>query len=419
MRRPFKSQTSPALFGGIALCSHFQAIYSLPLQRQVGYEGLLRGVTPGGTTVSPFDLFAKALIEGSTNTLDRMSHATHLDQAAGWLPERTWLFLNLTPASFIDDGYARQLAELAHESGVRPEEIVIELLESDSSDISLFAQATKAFRSQGFLVAVDDFGAGHSNLDRLLTLQPDIVKLDRSLVRADQPDMRDSLMPKLVSLLHEAGMLVVAEGIETEADLLLAARSGVDFAQGFLFGRPQPGPTDHASARQQIEGIFDTLAHTRQTSQLATDLLLMPYRTRAAEAAERMLAGMEAGLACVDLLELPFAMTCFFLDDCGRECIPSIDAAGARHPPARFAPLHDPSNGRWDNRPYFVDAIAQPRRIVVSTPYLSAMGTPLCVTISIAITYRSHPIVFGLDLDWGGLSAPAASLMPPSSERSA
>jgi hypothetical protein len=189
--------------------------------------------------------------------------------------------------------------------------------------------------------------------------------------------------------------------------------------QGFLFGQPQPGASDHESARQQIESVFDTLAHTRQTSQLATDLLLMPYRTRAAEAAERMLSGVAAELACADLLQLPCAMTCFFLDDGGRECIPAMDAAATLPPPARFAPLSDPSSGRWDNRPYFVDAIAQPRRIVVSAPYLSAMGTMLCVTISIAITYRSNPIVFGLDLDWGRLSAPAASLMPPSGERTA
>jgi EAL domain-containing protein (putative c-di-GMP-specific phosphodiesterase class I) len=417
MRRDPDMPPSSATFGGIALRSHFQPIYSLPLQRPVGYEGLLRGTAPCGAMVSPFDLFAKALVEGTTGALDRMSHATHLERAASWLPERTWLFVNVTPASFIDEGYAQHLAACARDAGVAPEAIVIELLESDSSDIALFAEASAAFREQGFLVAVDDFGAGHSNLDRLLTLQPDIVKLDRSLVRADQPDIRDALMPKLVGLLHEAGMLVVAEGIETEADLLLAARSGVDFVQGFLFGQPQPEPSGTDCARRQIETVFDTLAHTRQTSQLAIDLLLMPYRTRVAEAAERMLSGMEADRACADLLQLPCATTCFFLDDTGRECIPAMDAAGTRPPLARFAPLSDPSSGRWDNRPYFVDAIAQPQHLAVSAPYLSAMGTTLCVTISIAFAYRGNPIVLGLDLDWSRLSAPAANLMPASAER--
>lgn len=417
MRHVINHAPPDSSFDGIALFSHFQPIYSLPLQRQVGYEALLRGATPEGELVSPFDLFAKAVVAGSMGALDRRSHATHLHRATGWLPERTWLFLNVTPANFVDTAYARELALLARNFGVRPEEIVIELLESDSSDISAFAAATRAFRSLGFLVAVDDFGAGHSNLDRLLTLRPDIVKLDRSLIRADQPDMRDSLMPKLVSLLHESGMLVVAEGIETETDLLLAARSGVDFVQGFLLGRPQSVPSLAGAATQQIEDVFDTLAHTRQTSQLAADLLLMPYRTRMAEAAERLLSGMAASLACTDVLQLACTTSCFFLDEGGRECIPVMEGAGAKLAGARFAPLSDPSSGRWDNRPYFVDAIAQAQRIVVGAPYLSATGAALCVTLSIFITHRGKPIVFGLDLDWGRLSAPAASLMPPSGER--
>ena len=414
MRRALGKPPPQAAFDGILLCSHFQPIYSLPHQRQVGYEALLRGIAPGGALLGPFELFAKAIVEHSTGGLDRLSHATHLHNAAQWLPSQTWLFLNVTPPSFIDPGYARQLADLARESGVRPEEIVIELLESGGSDGCAFAHATQAFRSQGFLVAVDDFGAGHSNLDRLLTLRPDIVKLDRSLIHAHQPDLRESVMPKLVSLLHEAGMLVVAEGIETEEDLLLAARSGVDFAQGFLFGQPGPGHSPEEAATQQIETVFDTLAHTRKTRELAMDLLLMPYRTRFAEAAERMWAGVLPEHACEDLLALPCTLSCFFLDQGGRESIPAIQGAGAAPVAARLAPLGKSSIARWDNRPYFVDALAQPQRLIVSTPYLSATGTGLCVTLSIFINYRGESLVLGADLNWERLAATAAGLLPPS-----
>ena len=199
MRRALRNAPPQTAFDGIVLCSLFQPIYSLPHQRQVGYEALLRGVPSAGALLAPFELFAKAIVESSTSTLDRLSHVTHLHNAAKWLPGQTWLFLNVTPASFIDPGYAQQLAEAARESGIPPEAIVIELLESGGSDVCAFAQATQAFRSHGFLVAVDDFGAGHSNLDRLLTLRPDIVKLDRSLIHAHQPDLRESLMPKLVT----------------------------------------------------------------------------------------------------------------------------------------------------------------------------------------------------------------------------
>ncbi|HEV7835285.1 MAG TPA: EAL domain-containing protein [Caballeronia sp.] len=413
-RRALGKPPPQAAFDGIVLCSHFQPIYSLPHQRQAGYEALLRGVASAGGLLAPFELFAKAVVENSTGALDRLSHVTHLHNAAGWLPGQSWLFLNVTPASFIDPGYARQLADLARESGMRPEEIVIELLESGGNDVCAFAQATQAFRSQGFLVAVDDFGAGHSNLDRLLTLRPDIVKLDRSLIHAHQPDLRESVMPKLVSLLHEAGMLVVAEGIETKEDLLLAARSGADLVQGFLFGQAGPGSSPEEAATQQIESVFDTLAHTRQARELAVDLLLMPYRTRFAEAAERMWAGALPQRACENLRALPCTGSCFFLDQGGRECIPMIAGAGAAPIAPRLAPLSKPSIGRWDNRPYFVDALAHPQQLMVSAPYLSATGTGLCVTLSVFINYRGDPIVFGADLDWERLAASATGLLSPS-----
>jgi EAL domain-containing protein (putative c-di-GMP-specific phosphodiesterase class I) len=414
MRRSLGKLRPQAAFDGIMLCSHFQPIYSLPHQRQVGYEALLRANAATGEMLTPFELFAKAIVENSTVTLDRLSHVTHLHNAAPWLPGETWLFLNVTPACFIGPGYARQLSDIAREAGVRPEEIVIELLESGGNDVCAFVQATQAFRSQGFLVAVDDFGAGHSNLDRLLTLRPDIVKLDRSLIHAHQQDLRESVMPKLVSLLHEAGMLVVAEGIETEEDLLLAARSGVDFVQGFLFGQPAPGYSPKEAATQQIETVFDTLAHTRKARELAVDLLLMPYRTCFAQAAERMCSGALPERACEEIQALPYTANCFFLDQGGRECIPMIDGAGAVAIAPRLAPLGKPSVGRWDNRPYFVDAFAQPQRLVVSAPYLSATGTGLCVTLAIAINYRGEPLMFGTDLDWERLAAPAAGLLPPS-----
>jgi hypothetical protein len=166
-----------------------------------------------------------------------------------------------------------------------------------------------------------------------------------------------------------------------------------------------------------IEEVFDTLAHLRKTGQLATDLLLMPYRTRLAVAAERLLDGAEPGAACADLLTLPFTLQCFFLDLGGRECIPVMYGTAAKAESRRFAPLADPSSGRWDNRPYFVDALAQPERVIVSTPYLSASGTSLCMTLSIAIEYRGQSLVFGADLDWGGLAAPATDLLQSLGER--
>lgn len=255
------------------------ADHSLPHQREVGYEALLRGDAAGGALVEPFDLFGRAIVAGKLRELDRMSHVTHLRNAAPLLPDAQWLFININPATFTDPGYAARLAAAARESGLAPERVVIEVLESGGTDVAKISRATHAFRAQGFLVAIDDFGAGHSNIDRLLTLRPNIVKLDRSLVRTKITHMRDTLMPKRVDLLHESGMFVVAEGIETAEDLMFAARSNVDFVQGYLFGMPSAHLAEHGAATPLFEDVFDALAQMRCTERLAGDLLLLPYRS--------------------------------------------------------------------------------------------------------------------------------------------
>jgi EAL domain-containing protein (putative c-di-GMP-specific phosphodiesterase class I) len=400
---------------GITLRTHLQPIYSLPHQREVGYEALLRGDAGDGALIGPFDLFGRAIVSGELTALDRMSHLAHLRHAAPVLPSAHWLFVNMNPATFTDPGYAKQFAALTHAAGLAPERIVIEVLESGGSDVAEIARATRSFRAQGFLVAVDDFGAGHSNIDRLLTMRPDIVKLDRSLVRAQsgkrRTPMRDALMPKLVDLLHESGMFVVAEGIETSDDLMLAARSNVDFVQGYLFGQPAAQLAERGAATPLFENVFDSLAQTRRTERLASDLLLMPYRSNLAQAATRLAGGASAEHACAALLALPCTISCFFLDHAGRECLPTLAGACERRSADRFAPIADASTGRWDTRPYFVDAHTRPQQVITSAPYLSVTGTSLCVTLTIATQRNGRLIVAGADLDWRRLTEAAPSIL--------
>ena len=409
-RHRVKASTAHAeIVDGIALRTHLQPIYSLPHQREVGYEALLRGDAGAGALVGPFDLFGRAIVAGKVSELDRMSHLAHLRNAAAVLPAAHWLFININPATFTDPGYAARLASATREAGLAPEQLVIEVLESGGTDVAEISRATRAFRAQGFLVAVDDFGAGHSNIDRLLTLKPDIVKLDRSLVRANTAHMRDALMPKLVDLLHESGMFVVAEGIETSEDLMLAARSNVDFVQGFLFGMPSAQLPERGAAMPLFEDVFDTLAQMRRTERLAGDLLLLPYRSGITQAARRFSSGATTETACAELLALPSTLSCFFLDQGGREFMPGLAGAAAKAPSERFAPIADPSTGRWDNRPYFVDALAKPQQVITTAPYLSVTGTSLCMTLTIATQRDAKPVVIGADLDWHRLieAAPA------------
>jgi EAL domain-containing protein (putative c-di-GMP-specific phosphodiesterase class I) len=100
-------------------------------------------------------------------------------------------------------------------------------------------------RQKGLSLAIDDLGAGFSNLKYISDLQPEIVKLDRELIAGVQKGSRQyRLLRSLVSLCHDMEAQVIAEGIESESELYTVIDLGVDFAQGYVFGRPAAQPPD-------------------------------------------------------------------------------------------------------------------------------------------------------------------------------
>jgi diguanylate cyclase len=128
------------------------------------------------------------------------------------------------------------------ESGLPPEQLEIELTETaimvDRETVTGFLNA---LREQGITVALDDFGTGFSSLSHLHQLPIDRVKIDRSFVsRVEEDENAAAIVTAITHLSHSLGLGVVAEGIETEAQLLFLQRLGCDEAQGYLFARPLP-----------------------------------------------------------------------------------------------------------------------------------------------------------------------------------
>ena len=150
------------------------------------------------------------------------------------------LFINIFPAEF-DYGLL-----------VRPDDAIyrhrhpvyIEITESvPLSHFELCNDVLGEIRKKGMMLAIDDLGAGFSNLKYIADLVPEIVKLDRSLIEGVKEGNRQAKLVRLmVSLCQDMGARVVAEGIETIHELIVAERAGVDFCQGYLLGRPSPSP---------------------------------------------------------------------------------------------------------------------------------------------------------------------------------
>ncbi len=232
-----------AHYADLTLHSAFQTIVSLSQARPAGYEALVRVRRPDGDFISPVQLFSRVEDEAELVYLDRLCRALHVCNFVGACGEGL-IFLNVNPIVSIRGRYFGSFfEEFLEQVGLSPERVVIEILEGKVLDDNQLAESVAFYRDRGCLVAIDDFGSGHSNFSRIWRIKPHIVKLDRSnltFARADQSARRG--LPRLVDMLQDAGCLVVMEGIEDEFEATLALECGADFAQGYYFGRPTIEP---------------------------------------------------------------------------------------------------------------------------------------------------------------------------------
>ncbi|CAB3756992.1 sensor domain-containing phosphodiesterase [Paraburkholderia solisilvae] len=388
--------------GGLALTSVFQPIFSVSHMRAVGYEGLLRAHDAFDRPVSPIDVFGEAARVGDLLQVDRLAQVLHMENFRMLGAEREWLFLNVHPGALIDPYHSASLLANLRRLNLPPRRIVLEVLEQSADDIERLAEAVRQFRERGFLIALDDFGAGHSNIERIWQLNPDIVKLDRILLShaAHRADVA-AILPGLVALLHEAGKLVLIEGVETEQEAHMALDCDVDFVQGFYFARPAPGIADSAHAAACISELSErhqTLAEARER-RAATRLA--PYLRAFERAAERLAAGEALDEVCWNFLALDDAARCYLLDAKGRQAGRNVmlRADRATHE-TRFLPLADAQGANWLRRPYFRTAMAEPGHVHVTRPYLSINEAVPCVTLSVATQIADRTCVLCGDIDW-------------------
>ena len=231
------------LLVGCDLQAYFQPICSVKTRSVVGVEALARGIDVQGAVIPPDRLFAAAAAQGIGGPLEMLCRQTALATFSLSLtgPDPLLLFVNLNLA--VSDGQddAETLLAAARRWSIPPSSVVVEVLESRFDDTQRLAALLDSFRERGFLLALDDVGAGHSNLDRVPLIRPDVLKVDRDLVRRLDADYyKRGVFKTLVDLGRRIGALVVAEGVETEAEAITALELGADLLQGFGLCRPQP-----------------------------------------------------------------------------------------------------------------------------------------------------------------------------------
>ncbi len=220
----------------------YQPIVSLGGSGTVfGYEALARTVDRTWFA-HPSELFWFAEKEGLTYSLDRLAREKAIDGCTRLGGEQK-LFINVMAQIMEDPCFLPgQTLNLLEQRGLSPRNVVFEITERSSiDDFASVKRALEHYRRQGYQIAIDDVGAGYSSLQSIVELRPDYLKVDRSIIQnIHQDEIKEHILHTLLELANKLDIPVIAEGIEEAHELAKVQGMGVQYAQGYLLGRPAP-----------------------------------------------------------------------------------------------------------------------------------------------------------------------------------
>ena len=296
-----------------------------------------------------------------------------------------WLFLNVSPQTIIKGkNYGTFFKELLNEFNFPAHRIVIEIVEHPIEDNGQLAEKVDFYKKLGALIAIDDFGAGHSNFDRIWTLKPDIVKLDRSFIlRASREKPIENMLPGIVSLLHQSGAFVLIEGVETKDQAIMAIESNADFVQGYYFGRPSTDLDPENLPDFEFDGLFEYYKKTSDSDETQFKSVINRYYSIFKETVQDLQNGKDLYPASKKLLNENSVVRCYQVKPNGVQIGNTIVSSDFDNGDSlKFKPLEDANSADWFRRHYLKRALLHPGQIQITRPYLSITGAHMCITLS-------------------------------------
>jgi EAL domain-containing protein (putative c-di-GMP-specific phosphodiesterase class I) len=218
-----------------ALTMVFQPIVTLRDNDLVGFEALARFTGPPD---QPANLWFDDAVEiGRCVELELLAVAKAVRELVQ-LPDGAYLTVNVSPMTILDAEFLSLI------SNVSCSRIVAEITEHAAiDDYDRLMLSVARLRDSGMRIAIDDTGAGFASLRHILNLEPDLIKLDLTLIRGIHFDQaKQALAASLIAFAEKRGSIIVAEGIEQPEEATALIDLGVDLGQGYLLGKPGPLP---------------------------------------------------------------------------------------------------------------------------------------------------------------------------------
>jgi EAL domain-containing protein (putative c-di-GMP-specific phosphodiesterase class I) len=242
------------VLGHRTLFFHYQPIVELCSDRVIAHECLARAFDEKGRQFNGQQLVHAALQMGLTYEFDEVARTTCLDALAELCnavgSNHHTFFINVLPNAIARDPNAiEQNFQQVLDLGLSPEQIVFELTEVEALEHHPhLPQLIDQIRAWGFGLALDDLGSNVA-IDHYCTeFHPDVIKLDQRLVKGcSRHRLKQVMIRSLLTVAHEMGIAVLAEGLEAREDIEFCCDIGIDFGQGFGLGTPEVSPCNHVS----------------------------------------------------------------------------------------------------------------------------------------------------------------------------